>query len=298
MSETARPLTGQPPATALAATRLPGAFGVEIAGIDLAGALDEDARRAVRAAFAKHALLVFRDQRLDPETQLDVTRLFGPVTRVPYVQGMAGHPDVIAVIKEADETGIEVFGGDWHSDFSFLPSPPAASLLYAVEVPERGGDTSFADLRLAFEALPAARCDSLRALDAVHSGWPYGAKFRPDAARVTRSIGMTRGDPDADREYRHPVVRRHRPSGREALFVNPIYTLRIDGLAEADSEATLSELYAHATGERFTTRVSWRPGTLVVWDNRCTLHRASNDYDGQRRELHRTSTADTGGADA
>ncbi|MCY7305370.1 MAG: TauD/TfdA family dioxygenase [Rhodoferax sp.] len=264
--------------------------GAEVFGLSLpeAGA---DAMQQVHAALAQHAVLFFRDQRFTPEQQLDVTRLFGPILRVPYIQHMDAYPDIIAVQKEADERRISNFGGTWHSDFSFLDEPPSYTLLYALELPALGGDTLWASQYAAYEALSDGMQRLLDPLWAVQTAWPHGTKGPGPGTAVSRSVGMVRNDPSADREVLQPVVRVHPVTRRKALFVNPVYTQRFEGMGEDESRPLLNYLFGHATRAEFTCRLRWAPGTLAVWDNRCLLHLAINDYDGSRRLLHRTTVA-------
>jgi taurine dioxygenase len=266
-----------------------GEVGAEISGVDLAR-LDDRAFAQIKQAFFDHLVLFFRDQRLSPEQQVALTRRFGPVLRVPYVAHLAEHPDIIAVLKEAEERQVSTFGNAWHSDFSFLEEPPAGSLLYALETPAHGGDTLWANMYTAYETLSEGMRRMLDALQAIHTGKPYGVQGGA-GIRGSRSIQITRGDPEADRENAHPVVRTHPESGRKALFVNAIYTTRFEGMSEAESRPLLNFLFEHSTRPEFTCRFRWSNRTLAIWDNRCTLHYAVNDYDGYRRLLHRTTFA-------
>lgn len=263
-------------------------FGAEISGINLRDASDATID-ALRDAFTQHAVLFFPDQHLSPDDLLHVTGRFGEILRVPYVQGMASHPDVIAVLKEADEKRISTFGGTWHSDFSFLPEPPDATLLQASELPPVGGDTIWADQYLAYESLSVGMQRLLDPLMAIHTGWPHGTMGPGPDAAVSRSIKMVRGDASADKEVLHPVVRVHPVTGRKALFVNPVYTQRFADMSVAESKPLLDFLNQHCTRPEFQCRLRWRDGMLVMWDNRATLHLAVNDYDGSRRLLYRTT---------
>ncbi|MCE8008498.1 TauD/TfdA family dioxygenase [Aestuariivita sp.] len=271
---------------------LTGFMGAEISGVDLHQAIGDDLGQALRGALAGHLMIVLRDQHLLRADQKRLTRVFGPLMRLPYVEPMAEDPEVIAVLKEADEINVGVFGGDWHSDFSFLENPPGGSVLNALEVPEVGGDTVWASQIAAYESLPT---DLRRMVDgrmAVHLGAPYGVTHAPPAeARSGASIRMTRGDPEADRERLHPAVVTDPASGRRALFVNPIYTTRLDGLTTEESAPVLAALFKHATKPDFSCRLRWGAGDVVVWDNRMSLHYATNDYDGARRLLYRTTYA-------
>lgn len=265
-------------------------LGARLTGVDLKQPISEGLAAGLRAALADRLVLFLPGQFLDIASLKRATRVFGPLFQVPYVEPSPEDPDVVAVLKEAGEHRISTFGGDWHSDFSFLERPPGGSLLQAVELPPVGGDTLWADQATAWDTLP----DDLRAevsgRRAIQTGAPYGVSHAPTVA-TSRSIRIARGDPAADRERAHPVVRRHPDSGRAALFLNPIYTIRLEGMNEADSAPILARLYAHMTRPEFCCRHRWRPGDLVVWDNRMTLHFAVNDYDGHRRLLWRTTFA-------
>ncbi len=264
--------------------------GADVAGLDLRTATDEQ-MAAVHDALAAHSVLFVRDQHLSPDEQVAVTRRFGDVLRVPYIQHLAEHPDVIAVLKEADERKISTFGGTWHSDFSFLDEPPSLTLLHAIELPAVGGDTLWSSQYAAYEALSPGMQALLEPLRAVQTAWPHGTRGPGPNAAVSKSVVMTRNDPTADREVLHPVVRVHPVTGRKALFVNPVYTQWFEGMTEAESRPLLEYLFDHATRPEFTCRLHWTPGTLAIWDNRCLLHLAINDYDGSRRLLHRTTVA-------
>ena len=209
---------------------------------------------------------------------------------MPYITPLADHPDVVAVLKEPDERNISTFGGTWHSDFSFLDAPPSLTLLYALEVPEFGGDTLWSSQYAAYDTLSTGMKRLLDPLKAVQTAWPHGTNG-PDTSDVSRSVVMTRNDPSADREVVHPVVRVHPVTGRPALFVNPVYTQRFEDMTTEESRPLLQHLFDHATKAEFTCRLHWTRGTVAIWDNRCLLHLAINDYDGSRRLLHRTTVA-------
>ncbi|MGE0118927.1 MAG: TauD/TfdA dioxygenase family protein [Dongiaceae bacterium] len=266
-----------------------GALGADIFGIDLSRPLDDAGFAPIERALHDYLVIFFHGQALTPEQHLAVTRRFGPISRSPYIKHMDEHPDIIAVLKEADERKISTFGNAWHSDFSFLEEPPLGSVLYAREVPSHGGDTLFANMYAAYEALSPGLRRLLDGLNAIHTGKPYGVDGVSQDLAVSRSIGIERNNPEADRETVHPAVRVHPATGRKALFVNAIYTTRFEGMTTAESKPLLEFLFAHATQPEFTCRLRWRTGDLAVWDNRCTLHYAVNDYDGQRRLMHRTT---------
>ena len=267
-----------------------GALGAEIGGVDLAR-LSAAQFTEIRRAFLEHIVIFFRDQVLTPQQHKEFTAWFGPLSRVPYIKALDEHPEIIAVLKEPDERKISVFGGAWHSDFSFLEEPPLGSVLYALETPSHGGDTLWSNMYAAYETLSDGMKRLLDPLVALHSGHVYGVDGIPADLRTSRSIAISRNNPEADVEHGHPVVRVHPETGRKALFVNSIYTTRFAGMSAEESRPLLDFLYAHATRPEFTCRFRWRKGSIAVWDNRCAMHYAINDYDGQRRLIHRTTIA-------
>ena len=220
------------------------------------------------------------------------TEAFGPLMVTPFVKPMEGYPYVVRVLKEAEERGISTFGNSWHADFTSLPEPPLGSVLHAIEVPDHGGDTMFANMYLAYDALTPGMKRLLEGLKSIHVGKPYGTKYGPPSTmKTSTSIQIERNKPEADIEVAHPVVWKHADTGRKALYVNPIYTLRFENMTEAESRPLLDFLYEHCIRPEFTCRFRWTAGALAMWDNRCTLHYAVNDYDGSRRLMHRTMIA-------
>jgi taurine dioxygenase len=268
---------------------LTGTIGAEITGIHLRQPISGDLAGLLRHALARHQVLFFRDQHLSLDQLKALTRAFGPLMRLPYLQPLEGEPEVIRVLKEADEPG-GVFGGDWHTDFSFLERPPAGSMLSAEVVPPYGGDTVWVSQAAAWETLPEPLQQLLTGRDAIHVGKPYGVKWAPPVnERAGASIKMSRGDPEADTERAHPAVIRHPLTGRAAAFLNPLYVTRLDGLSEAESRPLLDQIQRHATRPEFCCRFRWSRGALAIWDNLFTQHYAVNDYHGHRRLMYRTT---------
>jgi taurine dioxygenase len=269
--------------------RLTGTIGAEVTGIDLTQPISDDLAGWLSDALARHQVLFFRDQHLSLDQLKALTRAFGPLMRLPYVQPLEGEPEIIRVLKEADEKG-GVFGGDWHTDFSFLERPPAGSILTAEIVPPYGGDTIWVSQATAWETLAEPLRQVLAGRDAIHVGKPYGVKWAPPVEeRSGASIKMTRGDPEADTERRHPAVIGNPRSGRAALFLNPLYVTRLDGLTEPESRPLLEQVQRHATRPEFCCRFRWSAGAVAVWDNLFTQHFAVNDYQGHRRLMYRTT---------
>jgi taurine dioxygenase len=262
-----------------------GALGAEISGVDLSQRLDDAVVAEIRQAFVEHQVIFFRDQALTPDQQLAFGRRFGRLNIHPYVAGMKDYPEVMEIIKEpADKVN---FGGGWHSDMSFLEHPSIGSILYAVELPDWGGDTLFASQAAAYEALSPGLRATLDGLSAVHSaGREYSAKGHSAQKRSSMSVVEAEG---ATGEFVHPVVLVHPETGRKALYVNPAFTMRIEGWSKRESKPLLDFLFEHCRYEAFTTRFAWEPGSVAFWDNRSVWHFALNDYPGQRRHMRRVT---------
>jgi taurine dioxygenase len=262
-----------------------GTLGAEIAGVDLAATGDNRVWEEIHRAFLENQVIVFRDQKLTPDDLMAVGRRFGEPSYYPFVTGMDGYPYIFEIVKEPSET--RNFGGGWHSDTTYLPKPPLATLLYALETPARGGDTLFASTSKAYEALSEGMRDILDRLVSVNSA---GLKNTGGRARHHAAIGgmKLQNTADADAyEARHPAARTHPETGEKSIYVSRAHTIRFDGLTEEESKPLIEYLQAHATRQEFTCRVRWEPGTLTVWDNRVTQHSAINDYHGQRRRMRR-----------
>jgi taurine dioxygenase len=269
--------------------RIAGACGAEVTGLDLRQPLDAATVAGIRAAILEHQVLTFPGQRIDDDGLERFTRHFGPFGIEPFVEGEETHPHVIAVVKEADERRTANFGGNWHSDWSFQERPPSFTFLHARELPPFGGDTMFANQYLAWESLSGGLRRTLQGLRAVHSARrPYGPQGTYADRSKARSMKIQASDA-ALAEMVHPVARVHAETGRTALYVNRVYTIRFEGMTERESAPLLEYLYAQSVRPEFTCRIVWQPHALTMWDNRAVQHFAVNDYDGHRRELHRTT---------
>jgi len=256
-----------------------GAVGAEILGIDLAEPLPETTIGLIRRTLADRGVVFFRDQALTPDQHIALARRFGVINVNRFFAHHAQHPEIALVTKEPDQT--RNIGGGWHTDHSYDQEPAMGSMLYAREVPPAGGDTLFASMYAAYDALSDGLKATLAGLRAVHSSRHVFGQMRPGLeGRI--------GNPHlATQDAVHPVVITHPDSGRKALFVNPGFTLRFDGWTDDESRALLAYLYQHGQRPEFATRFVWRKGSMAFWDNRATWHLAVNDYHGQRREMHR-----------
>ncbi len=261
------------------------AIGAVISGVDLSQDLPDAIVAEIRRAYLEHLVVFFRDQQLDPASLVALARRFGDIGYYPFVEGMAGHPEVVEVVKKEDET--INFGGLWHTDTAYLERPPLGSLLYAVEVPPIGGDTLFANMYLAWESLSDGMQRLLDGLRGVNSA------EKPDAA-VTRVNRMTEKPRDAASVVTtaaHPLVRTHPETGRKALYCSNAHTVHIEGMTIEESRPLLDHLYRVQQREEFGCRFHWEAGSLAFWDNRAAQHNALNDYHGQRRVMQRVTLA-------
>lgn len=257
---------------------LSGSIGAEITDVDLAN-LDGSAFADIHQAFLDHGVIVVRDQDLRPDQMLEFAALWGAVHLHPYLSGLPDQPEIIEIVKEVGERNR--FGAHWHTDQIFTPTPAKATMLYAREVPPRGGDTIFASLGHAYAALSPGMRDMLAPL------WTYSIynKQRPRSRRMAAKI---KGVETPAEPAIHPLIRQHPETGQPVLYLSDRQTTRhIDGMTEAESQPLLDYLLAHSTRPEFTCRIRWAVGTLALWDNRQLLHMALDDYPDHRRVMHR-----------
>jgi taurine dioxygenase len=262
---------------------LSGALGAEILGIDLTHDLGDETVAAIRAAWLEHLVIFFRDQTLSPAQFLQLASRFGAPVEYPFVKGLEGFPQITPVIKLEHET--VNFGGLWHSDTAYLERPPMATMLIARETPPRGGDTLFANMYQAYDTLSEGMRRMLDGLTIVNSS------AKADVTKTREDRLRDSANTDAKKEYvaEHPVVRTHPETGRKALYANGGHALRFRDMTVEESAPLLDYLFAHATRPEFTCRFRWAPGSIALWDNRCTQHNPVNDYHGYRRVMHRVT---------
>ena len=259
-----------------------GAVGAEILGIDLSNHLDDSDVEELQAAFNEYGVIFFREQNLSPEQHIAFAERFGQININRFFKAAPGYPQIAEVRKEpGQKTNI---GGGWHTDHSYDQVPALGSILLAREVPPFGGDTLFASMSHAFEALSDGLKRTLEQLRAVHSSRHV---FGAASEYVKNSSDRLGNTDDATQDASHPVVMRHPETGRKTLYVNPGFTLHFEGWTVAESKPLLDFLYAHAARPEFQTRFRWREGSIAFWDNRATWHFAINDYHGERRLMHR-----------
>ena len=263
---------------------LAGALGAEILGVDIR-TLDAKGWQDIQRAFLQYSVVAIRDQKLEPADIMKAGARFGEPCHYPFVTGMDAFPFIFKVIKEPEEK--RNFGGAWHSDTAYLKQPPLATLLYAVETPSHGGDTLFTNTAAAYDALSDGLRKVVDTLVGVNSAeLKYAGGRTVQHAKIK---AMKIHDTENADQYlsEHPVARTHPETGRKALYASRSHTTHIKGMTEEESTPLLNYLFQHQTKPEFTCRVRWAPGTLTVWDNRCTQHNAVNDYHGKRRRMRR-----------
>ncbi len=261
------------------------AVGARVENVDIKQLSDRDFDD-IRSAFFEHGALFFHDQQQAPEDHIAFAKRWGAIDINRFFAAVPGYPEIAQVLKEADQE-LNV-GGGWHTDHSYDEAPAMGSILYALEIPPEGGDTLFAGMSAAYEALSDDMKERIADLKALHGNAHI---FGEDSAYQKAMSGRYNNPEEAGQEAIHPIVLTHPDSGAKGLYVNPGFTLKIMDMEEAESEALLAELYAHIEQPRFHYRHKWSKGALAMWDNRATWHYALNDYQGHRRYLHRITMA-------
>jgi taurine dioxygenase len=272
-----------------------GALGAEIGGVNLAK-VDDDTFKEIKAAWLEHLVIFFRDQSITPEQQIAFAKRFGQIHHHPFMKSMEEHPDILEIIKEEGDT--KAFGEVWHTDQMFNPKPATATILYAKETPDAGGDTLFANMYLAYETLS----EPMKALLAGVKTHNVGDRKKlMDADKIgvspdgrysgnQKMSAKVRDPGDLQTESTHPIVRTHPETGRKAIYISN-HTQTLDGFKPAEARPIIEFLRAHAVEPEHTCRFRWQVGSMAIWDNRCTQHRALNDYPGKRRRMHRITIA-------
>ena len=259
-----------------------GAVGAEVRGIDISRPLPAVTVAALRAALGEHGVLFFRDQALTEAQHIAFAEQFAKININRFFRAVEGWPQIAEVRKEPEQT--KNIGGGWHTDHSYDDIPALGSLLYAREVPPSGGDTIFASMFAAYDALSDGLKRTLEGLRAVHSSRHV---FGTQAKRGDDLKDRLGNAEAATQDAVHPMVITHPISGKKALYVNRGFTTHIEGWTVEESKPLLEYLYQHGARPEFSCRFNWAPGSMAFWDNRATWHLAVNDYQGHRRLMHR-----------
>lgn len=265
-------------------TTLTPAIGAALGGVDLSSRLDDEQIAQIRAALLRHKVVFFEDQRITPVQHRDFAARFGALHTHPLYPGVPEAPEMFVLDNHA---GNPTDNDAWHTDVTFIETPPLGAVLYAKLLPPEGGDTCWSNMQAAFEALSPRMRDFLSTLDAVHDF----ARGFPAKLTVARAAGEARYEKALEEHppVVHPVVRTHPETGADGLFVNYGFTSRIKGLRRNESDALLAMLFAHVQKPEFQVRWRWRPNAIAFWDNRVTQHYAVNDYLPHRRVMHRAT---------
>jgi len=258
--------------------------GAYVGGVNLSSITESDVK-LLRQALGEHGVLFFRQQSVSPEEHILFAENFGTININRFFQPVADYPQIAEVRKNPDQS--KNIGEQWHTDHSYDQIPALGSVLVARTLPDSGGDTLFASMYKAYDALSADMKKRLEGLTAVHSSrHAFGAKAYDDKDKedFADRLGNTSA---ATQDAVHPVVIKHPLSGKSAIYVNADFTLHINELSELESKELLATLYQHCQSEEFVYRFSWQDGSIAFWDNRATWHKAMNDYQGQGRLMHR-----------
>ena len=262
-----------------------GALGAIITGVELKRRLQDSVLSEIYKAFLEYKVIFFNDQELTPETQLRFGRMFGQPIIYPFVKGLKDFPEITPILKK--ETDLNNFGGVWHSDTTYQEQPPKATMLYAVEVPDFGGDTEFANQCMALDNLSEGMQKFLNEQKVINTS----GKGKVVASRSDVMKHSSSGQVVDELSAIHPAVRTHPETEKKALFINEAHSLKFTSLTLEESSPLLEFLFKHQIKSEFTCRFKWKKGSVAIWDNRCTLHNPINDYHGKRRLMHRITFA-------
>ena len=267
-----------------------GALGAEIGNADLSK-LDDALFEDIYAAFLAHQVIFFRDQTLTPEQQIAFAKRLGPIHYHPYMKGMDEHPEILEILKEPGDS--YTFGAAWHSDQMFNPEPAKATMLYAKETPNVGGDTMFSSMYKAHDGLSEAMRAMLKTVKTYNVGDRFkqmGGGSRADRYKGSANMADKVRDPgNVPTEAHHPLFRTHPETKRKALYIGS-HTQFLDGMRQEESDPIVDYLRRHSIRPEYLCRFRWAPGSLALWDNRCVQHYAVPDYN-ERRRMHRITIA-------
>ena len=264
-------------------------IGVEVTDFSLAD-LTEENISFLRSKWVEYGLIVFPKLPLSHDEFKDFALSFGDFGDDPFISSLPDYPNIAEIKRNANEKATP-FGGTWHSDWSFMKKPPSATLLHSKIIPPVGGNTLFANTEKSFAALPEHMKNRLRNLKVIHSAKiPYADDGFYALEKEERSMKILPSK-EAKATFSHPMVKIHPETNKECLFINPVYTINIEGLSEDESQQLLWELYEHMIQDKFVYEHVWNEDMLIMWDNRTVMHQATGGYDGYDRLLHRITLA-------
>ena len=264
-------------------------IGVEVSDFSLAD-LTEENISFLRSKWVEYGLIVFPKLPLSHDEFKDFALSFGNFGDDPFISSLPDYPNIAEIKRSANEKAMP-FGGTWHSDWSFMKKPPSATLLHSKVIPPIGGNTFFANTEKAFSSLPEEMKNKLRSLKVIHSAKiPYADDGFYALEKEERSMKILPSK-EAKATFTHPMVKIHPETNKECLFINPVYTINVEGFSEDESQQLLWELYEHMIKDQFVYEHVWNDDMLIMWDNRTVMHQATGGYDGYDRLLHRITLA-------
>ena len=264
-------------------------IGVEVTDFSLSD-LTEENISFLRSKWVEYGLIVFPNLPLSHDEFKDFALSFGDFGDDPFISSLPDYPNIAEIKRSANEKATP-FGGTWHSDWSFMKKPPSATLLHSKIIPPVGGNTLFANTERSFAALPEEMKNKLRNLKVIHSAKiPYADDGFYALEKEERSMKILPSK-EAKATFSHPMVKIHPETNKECLFINPVYTINVEGFSEDESQQLLWELYEHMIQDRFVYEHVWNDDMLIMWDNRTVMHQATGGYDGYDRLLHRITLA-------
>ena len=264
-------------------------IGVEVTDFSLSD-LTEENISFLRSKWVEYGLIVFPKLPLSHDEFKDFALSFGDFGDDPFISSLPDYPNIAEIKRSANEKATP-FGGTWHSDWSFMKKPPSATLLHSKIIPPVGGNTLFANTEKSFAALPEDMKNRLRNLKVIHSAKiPYADDGFYALEKEERTMKILPSK-EAKATFSHPMVKIHPETNKECLFINPVYTINIEGLSEDESQQLLWELYEHMIQDKFVYEHVWNEDMLIMWDNRTVMHQATGGYDGYDRLLHRITLA-------
>jgi taurine dioxygenase len=264
-------------------------IGVEVSDFSLSDLTAENVA-FLRSKWVEYGLIVFPKLPLSHDEFKDFALSFGDFGDDPFISSLPDYPNIAEIKRSANEKATP-FGGTWHSDWSFMKKPPSATLLHSKVIPPVGGNTLFANTEKAFAALPEKMKDKLRNLKVIHSAKiPYADDGFYALEKEERSMKILPSK-EAKATFSHPMIKIHPETKKECLFINPVYTINIEGFSEDESQQLLWELYEHMIQDQFVYEHVWNEDMLIMWDNRTVMHQATGGYDGFDRLLHRITLA-------
>ena len=264
-------------------------IGVKVSDFSLSD-LTEKNISFLRSKWVEYGLIVFPKLPLSHDEFKDFALSFGDFGDDPFISSLPDYPNIAEIKRSANEKATP-FGGTWHSDWSFMKKPPSATLLHSKIIPPVGGNTLFANTERSFAALPEKMKNKLRNLKVIHSAKiPYADDGFYALEKEKRSMKILPSK-EAKATFSHPMIKIHPETKKECMFINPVYTINIEGFSEDESQQLLWELYEHMIQDQFVYEHVWNDDMLIMWDNRTVMHQATGGYDGYDRLLHRITLA-------